>query len=282
MSVETLENSHTQKNIRIHQLSQEDPVSNVTDFQVLRNLSGSKDILDFMNRISAIILQLGFEDYSFARIGSHDGPEIPIRTSPKELISLYNEEELYKADITLEYVSHNNQPVFQSDLFRHIESTPYLTDSVRINQQLRRLSKSFGYYDFYIIPCCALNGGGKVVLTISSKDMDPNELRRRIDRSKSVFLQIGEAIDFIGTRQFPDFFLGDADCTDIVITPRPLELLTVLAQEDMSLNEAAEFLNRSIYTVNQQIAIARKAFGADTNHGAVYQAIREGLIDCKR
>lgn len=275
MSVEPVTNIYT------HQARQEEQISNVADFQVLRNLSASKDIMDFMKRISKIILQLGFKDYAFSRIDKPAELEIPILTSPKELLSLYNAEQLYVNDITLEYVANNNEPIFQSVLHDHINKTPYLTESVRINQQISRLLKSFGFYDFYFIPCCAHNGGGKVVLSISTKDMDPTEFRKRIEKAKPVLRQIAEAIDFIGTRRFPDFFLGDGESRNIVITPRPLELLTVLAQEDMSLNEAAEFLNRSIYTVNQQIAVARKAFGVDTNHGAVFQAIREGLIDCK-
>ena len=282
MSVETLENSHTQKNIHIHQPSQEDQISSVADFEIFRRLSAAKGIGNFMRCIAEIIEDLGFEDYAFARVDAPGSVELPIVTSPTEMRNLYMAEKLYDRDLMVDYITHNTRAIFQSELVHHNENTPFITDTVLVNQSITKLLKSYGYFDFYIIPCRAHNGSGQVVLSITARNANPDIFRRLIASKKTILYQIAEAIDFIGTRYFPEFFLANGECRDIVITPRPLELLTVLAQEDMSLNEAAEFLNRSIYTVNQQIAVARKAFGADTNHGAVYQAVREGLIDCKR
>lgn len=256
--------------------------NNVSDFQLYRNLTASKDIKDFMERISTILKKLGFQDYAFARIDKPAEVEAPLLTAPQKMLSLYKEEALYEHDIYVQYIMNNSEPIFLSTLESHVNSTPFVTDGTRANQQISKLLKSFGFYDYYFIPCPAHNGAGRVVFSITSKDMDRFIFQKQIQKAKLILHQLAEAVDYVGTLKFPDFFLSKGENRNIVITPKPLELLGVLAREDMTLNEAAEYLGRSIYTVNQQIAVARRSLGADTNHGAVYQAIREGLIECKK
>ncbi len=265
-----------------HPLVEGDDNSNIANFQIYRTLTACRDISDFMKRIRDLVEGLGFEDYAFARIDAPGEVETRILTSPKDMLELYNAEEMYTRDIGVEYIASNVVPIFQSELYGHINKLPFEAETIRANQQISKLLKSYGFYDFYFIPCKAHNGNGKVVLSISSRNMDPVKFQRLVIKNQAFLHELAEVIDYVGTRSFPGFFLNEHESRDIVITPKPLELLTVLAREDMSLNEAAEYLGRSIYTVNQQIAVARKALGAETNHGAVYQAIREGLIDCKK
>ena len=59
---------------------------------------------------------------------------------------------------------------------------------------------------------------------------------------------------------------------------RPMQLLERMGQRDRTLTQAAEDLGISLNTANQHIAKARKSFCCQTNAGAIYAAVKEGLI----
>ena len=59
---------------------------------------------------------------------------------------------------------------------------------------------------------------------------------------------------------------------------RPMQLLERMGQRDMTLTQAAQDMGISLNTANQHIAKARKSFFCQTNAGAIYAAVKEGLI----
>ena len=59
---------------------------------------------------------------------------------------------------------------------------------------------------------------------------------------------------------------------------RPMQLLELMAQRDKTLAQAAQDLGISVNTANQHIATARRSFFCQTNAGAIYAAVKEGLI----
>lgn len=60
--------------------------------------------------------------------------------------------------------------------------------------------------------------------------------------------------------------------------PRYVQVLYQLGQQDKLLIGAAKELNISINTANQHIAKARRSFACKTTTGAVYRAVKEGII----
>ena len=59
---------------------------------------------------------------------------------------------------------------------------------------------------------------------------------------------------------------------------RPMQLLELMGQRDRTLAQAAQDLGISLNTANQHIAEARKSLLCKTSAGAVYVAVKEGLI----
>ena len=59
---------------------------------------------------------------------------------------------------------------------------------------------------------------------------------------------------------------------------RPMQILGLMGQRDQTLARTAEDLGISVHTANQHIAAARKSLFCKTNAGAVYAAVKEGLI----
>ena len=59
---------------------------------------------------------------------------------------------------------------------------------------------------------------------------------------------------------------------------RPMQLLERMGQHDRTLVQAAQDLGISLNTANQHIAKARRSFTCQTNTGAIYAAVKQGLI----
>ena len=98
---------------------------------------------------------------------------------------------------------------------------------------------------------------------------------------------LAEVAGEIAMRKFPDFFAGDGEEAESPAKSemtektraKALRLLAAVAEDDLSLEEAADKLCISIHTANQHIAAARRVFGAATTHGAIYAAMQQGLIE---
>jgi len=116
---------------------------------------------------------------------------------------------------------------------------------------------------------------------VATRDKSVIQFRAHVQNCKNTLHQLAQAIDYVGTRKFPDFFLCEHECQKIVITPKPLVLLNMLAQEDLTLLQTADKLSISIHTADKHISAVKKALGASTIHGAIYKAIKVGLIDGK-
>ncbi|MCG8504047.1 MAG: hypothetical protein MI755_05530 [Sphingomonadales bacterium] len=93
---------------------------------------------------------------------------------------------------------------------------------------------------------------------------------------------LAELAGHIGPRKFPDAFAEDEivpDQPSRKAAAKALRVLTAIARDDLTLNEAADKLCISIHSANHQIADARRMFGAATNLGAVVNAIKAGAIE---
>ena len=69
---------------------------------------------------------------------------------------------------------------------------------------------------------------------------------------------------------------GDAIGSTFLI--KPLQLLNLLAEEDVTLYEAADILRISVHTANKYVAKIKSDFGVLTLPAAVLYAVKEGLI----
>ena len=93
---------------------------------------------------------------------------------------------------------------------------------------------------------------------------------------------LAELAGHIGPRRFPNAFAEDEivpDQPSRKAAAKALKVLTAIARDDLTLNEAADKLCISIFTANYQIADARRMFAAATNLGAVVNAVKAGAIE---
>lgn len=244
-------------------------------------LSISRNFDEFSTKIKKILEDLGFGEYAFTRTSVTGEIPRPIITMPDAMNDIYFREGFYEHDLTLQCAMSDNGPIFHSVIEEYVNKVPFVTDAIKQNREIFKLLKSFGYIDFYFIPLGAHNGNGRVLLSVATRDESAVNFRTRVENCKETLHLLAEAIDYVGTRKFPSFFLCESDNKDIIITPKPLILLNILAQEDLTLRQTANKLCISIHTADKHISAVKKALGAHTIHGAIYKAIKAGLIDGK-
>ena len=246
-------------------------------------LSSAKNVGDFKRRIENIVKRLGFGDYAFVRLATTvDSRELISIT--RDLINAYDKAGLYEYDLVQKHAAEQTQAVFRSEINEHIFQAPVAYgDYTRCAHEINELNKSFGYFDYYTIPIKAGNGNGNVALSLTRRGLSPTELKRRVQQCVSDLQLLCEAIDFVSTRKFADELLGreDQEGRTIKINPRPLEVLDMLANNDLNITEVAAEIGINAVTANRHLQAARKAFGVRTNHAAIKQGILNKLIEYK-
>lgn len=246
------------------------------------DLSSAKDIGDFKRRIENAIKRLGFSEYSFIRLATlEDSGEL--RTIAPALIKSYYDAGLYEYDLTLQHANERATPFFRSTINDYVSHSPFTCDHTRCMRDVTELNKSFGYHDFYNVPVKAKNGNGLVLLTVTQRGLPPAALKRKVQECRPDLQLLCDAIDFVATRKFPDQLLGEEkrEAGVIVINPKPLRVLDMLANNDLNITQVAVELNVNVVTANRHLHAVRKAFGVKTNYAAIKQGILNRLIEYK-
>jgi FixJ family two-component response regulator len=241
----------------------------------------ANSVADFMARIHRLIRGLGFSDFSVTRMNSRSDPDAHLVSTPRVMSDYYREESVWRNDFMLQHAAHSLKPVFHGDIDEFLLDSPVVTDSILSNLGARRIRLDLGFTEYYGMPISAANGNGNILMAVTSTGMSAEEFRVRVRQKQNSIRMIADAIDYVGTKRFSSFFLGQDESDKILVHPKPLRLLLAIASENLSLKDAARKLCISESTANQHIAAAKKALGANTTASAVYKAIQCGLIDCR-
>lgn len=242
-------------------------------------LARAKNISEFNQRILSIISRFGLTDFAFGRLNNLGIQTGSLHTTHQEFLKIYESEEFHPYNLVVKHGHVATTPIFTSAIERYINDSPFETETFKRNHDLIRLCKCYGYYDFYNIPIKAFNGTGNAMLSVSTKKLASQGFQHQIAKHEQDLDQLTRAIDYVGTRKFPSSFLNSKELSDIMVTPKPLELLNTLAKDNITLKNAANQLGISLDTANKHIANIKHALGANTQAAAVYRAIKEGLIE---
>jgi DNA-binding CsgD family transcriptional regulator len=259
------------------------PPSSEVEFGYYAELSEAKDVNEFEQKIDAAIKALGFDEFSYFRTAGSNGDPQKLVTISQDMLRNYYDEEFYRYDLILNYISVNVSPIYQSTLHDYVDKAPFEIEMTRLMKAIYALNKSYGYYDYYNCLSRATNGEGNTMLSVTRRGSTPVQLRNLVSGSESTLQVLCEAIDFVASRKFSEVLLGasNENIANIVINPRPLKVLDALANHDFNITQVADYLCISTVTANKHLETARRAFGAKTNYYAIKQAVLNGLIDYK-
>ena len=251
------------------------------NLQFYKFLMQARDFHSFIKAISAVLEKVGFTDFSCSRIspaGNLDaGAELI--TMPEQILKTYHEEAFYQHDMILDIIKVKDvNPIFQSLIRRELERTFLETLTTKRNWEILRLNEEFGYQDYYLIPQPASTGEGKMLFSVTARDADEKKFQRHVNQHRQFLHLLSEAIDFIATQKFPSEFLVPGS-QKVNIAPRSLQLLKLLAQQGLSLKEAAEQMHISESRIKQHSSAIKAAFGANSLPHATYLAFKANIIN---
>jgi len=255
----------------------------ISEFEVkyCQELSLARDINQFYMHIGITLRYMGFSEYSFSRLSAKSEIPVPLFTMPLEMNNIYFADAHFECDPVIQYVLANDKPIFLSDIKNSIESLAYDTEITKRNKEMFALLKAYGYNDFYFIPVKASNDNGTVMLAVATKSHDLLMFRNLVKKMKSQLTALVKAIDFVGTKKFPAFFLSELEGNHYLINPERLELLQIMVRDDLKLIDAAKRLNVSRDIANRWIKSIKRRLQVDTTARAIYLAVKAGLIDEK-
>ena len=234
-------------------------------------------VVEFKERISSIVCQLGFTDFSFTVL--HAPPAKSLTTLPDKLREYYLKDGFSNQDLLLEHAAGSNAPIFLSALEQFIASTPFSSERIYRNANHFKLLASLGYHDCYGIPHSFGRNAGRAMLLLFAKDASREEFHRKVEQCQSLLPMIVGAAVYFGFTHFPEHFLDAKFNGQLGITPKPLKMLETVAKEGLLLKDAARKHHISLDTANKHVASAKQALGATTLANAVYLAMVHRLIE---
>jgi DNA-binding CsgD family transcriptional regulator len=250
------------------------------EFGYFADFFRSSDIPTLRAHINDIIRDLNFSDFLYTRLDNPGTPQLLLNTLPEELLSSYCENQYFKHDMRVAHAKNNSQPFFSSTIHDYLADAPFSSDMTSCMDGILQLNRSFGYYDYYNIPILGKGCSTQALLSVTQRGMSPVDLKNTVRGGESTLHLLSEAIEAVVARKFSREIVGinHGKYSQLKLTPKPLRVLSTLANNDYNINEVAEKLSISVVTVNQHLKTVRNKLGTKTNYAAIKQAILSNLI----
>lgn len=244
----------------------------------IRTLTGAETADDLVRRVTAVLKDFGFSDFSLVRQSYNPACGLLLTTLPQELLDAYSNRRLGQHDLALDYLkAGNREPLYHSQMIRVIEQSPLRTYSFLQNLAIRELYREFRFYDQYLIPVQTLrgtrDGEENLIFTVLTEGQRQEEFQRQTHKRRPILRLLADAVVHLYDNKF------NRRHTRHPLNPKPLRLLTTMAKHDLTLTQAASRLCISIDTANKHMAMAKKVLGTRSQANAVYLALKQGLID---
>lgn len=251
--------------------------SAVVNWDFDKHLSKSTTIKDFESRVSGLLRTLGIDRWSHINANSIvDGLDV-CGAWPAGLINHYAKEECYRDDLLIRHAMVSNLPIFTHEVCAHLRGAPVGLNIFARFLEFDKAMQKYGVKTALAIPI--VRRRHKAIFTVSATQLDIEAFQSSAATNLSVLQAVANAVDEVGHKLFNTSFHGKKLKAALGIDPKHLKLLSTMATKDLTLNEAAEVLDISISTANQQIAAVKNALGMDTTQGAIMAVLRKGYID---
>lgn len=247
----------------------------LTQVDYIRRLSSANTVESFNKQILSMLSALGFTDYALVCKSELNSIESPHNSLSDELFNEYEEGKYCRFDMVLDYIhAGETDPILLSMIGHIIETAPMMTYSFEKNLQILALYRKFNINDAYVIPVQSRRGSGydRAVFSVIAAGTDSEQFLMLVERYAPLLRVLADAVSLISETKFLPAK------PDELIKAKPLRLLSTMAQQDVSLAQAAENLCISLDTANKHMALAKQAMGTSSQANAVYLAVRKGLI----
>ncbi len=240
-----------------------------------RSLRGARTRQDFTDRITDILAPMGFDAFSFTYLTAI--PAMLFSNLPGDLTTACHKGGFIKDDYAISYGLSSSQPLLRSIIEDYMNAAPIETRDMARNRTLSNLYHAHGFYDFYLVP--VISGEDRFLFTVTSRTEDICALYDALTTHETLLHLLGKIILQTAGIKFKKTIERAKSPRPIVTTTKPRKLLQIIAREDLTLAETADRLCISLHTADKHSATIREALGARTISGAIYIALRDGIID---
>ncbi len=241
------------------------------------HLAKATDRMEFKRWVHDVVKRLGFSDFGFLRMRDIHDMSGWLFTLPWELLNTYHHNVYHEKEFVWQYLVKENKPAYCSDWYQWAEKSEFSTMDIDYSVAVYELIQNHGYADAYCIPLPSIDKGN-VVFLVLSYDTPVEEFKRRVDEHTSTLELLGRAIDYVSTKYFPEFFIGNKMTQQIPMTPTSLKLLHTMLLNNWSLRQTAVEMGVSIKTLVLHFRAIMREFGTTTLAKAVFIATQRGLF----
>lgn len=240
-----------------------------------RALQGIVTLTAFTHEIGKFLDLMGFTDFSVLHwnLAGHYR-----RNPPKPLIKNSSDKAVNRALCNLldTAVAQQGGEILQA-CYEETKS-PVDPQESAVRRSSYRLTTNSGNYAYFIRKG-SQTSSCQQVLCIFDSSKEPSKFLKNIERHHMALDAMNKVVEDIGIDRFPGLFAVSESEDKINIGSKPLRLLNIIAQDDVTLNQAASILDISVDTANKHIAKIKSELGVSTLPSAVFYAANKGLID---
>ena len=245
------------------------------EIEFRKALQGVVTLTAFAQEIGKLLGLMGFTDFSILNWSSAGRYH---RCPPKPLIKKCSKQRLNQAIYYLvdTVAAQPDKQVLQACY----EETESLIDPAEsaVRRSSYRLSTGSGNYAYFFRKGSQTPSYQQVLCIVDNSKV-LGQFTKNIEQHQMALDAINKVVEEIGVDRFPGLFSITESEDKINIGSKPLRLLNIVAQDDVTLSQAAEMLNISVDTANKQIAKIKSELGVSTLPSAVFHAANKGLID---
>lgn len=251
-----------------------------SEFELLDHLKRCSGFRSFQREIQTMLEKMGFDIYAISRLGSACETEAQISTFDPDLHKSYLESGFFGSDLLVEATrkATPQKLLYRSHIQSVVDTADFQTESFLINSEISRLFSSHGYVDIAVLPIEARSGEGIVFLTLVAHDTSVIDFQHKVQAVYAQALAMLKAVEFVGTDKFADVWLPPEAPAKLILPEKPLEIIELMINEDVSIDQAAYQLGKSRSTAYKQLEGLKKQLGVNTVHALTAELIRRGYI----
>ncbi len=237
---------------------------------------------ELQKEVQRIVNNLDLSDSTFTWLPKRHLSSVGIFQSiPHQVYIDYLKKGYDKHDALIQHCKNRDTPVFITNVYNVAKGHSFHLDALQVNKDNYEYLANFGFLDFYSIPAPSYNGVDKVMLSVTAKDLPPDQFSNLIKKHEKMLRLLVQVIDYLWWSRWPNERTLKSVEQFNQIPPQALRVLETLANGDLTLKQVAEELNMAVSTVNNHISTAKKVLGTKTIYKAIRKAVNLGVIDYK-
>lgn len=250
--------------------------------QLLRRLSTAKTVDVFITKVARELNTFGLSHWMYSRL------DVPNKIIVQEqvgnlgpaFVENYKQQNYHKVDLVLEHLNNHKSAtrVYHSQVMRWIKELPFTSKKIQHYKEfLYTASRVFGHEDSFTLANYSVDNG-RYLFGVTSKNTSVKTFRQMTFKHMIKLRAIATAVDRIGTRVFPTYFVNPYNRYKTMMSSPGFKYLTTMINDDLGYQETANYFGTSIHVVASELAKFMQQLDVNTPEAAYKKLKEHGFI----